>query len=141
MRGRGEVSNEEWAVLVRTAAALSPAGRRAGKAAAGHTRGTEWRMVDSAHGGAVAGTAQEVSTLSDRSPEFSALGAQRATEKPLRALARELHSHGLLPLEDRAYDSDPLDRRLERDYGIELIAPNRENRSRTQDRRKLRRYK
>jgi len=28
---------------------------------------------------------------------------------------------------DRAYDSDPLDRRLERDYGIELIAPNREN--------------
>jgi hypothetical protein len=42
---------------------------------------------------------------------------------------------------DRAYDSDPLDRRLERDYGIELIAPNRENRSQTQDGRKLRRYK
>jgi hypothetical protein len=34
---------------------------------------------------------------------------------------------------DRAHDSDPLDRRLERDYGIELIAPNRENRSQTQD--------
>jgi transposase len=32
---------------------------------------------------------------------------------------------------DRAYDSDPLDRRLKRDYGIELIAPNRENRSQT----------
>jgi transposase len=42
---------------------------------------------------------------------------------------------------DRAYDSDPLDRRLERDYGIELIAPHRENRSKTQDGRKLRRYK
>jgi transposase len=42
---------------------------------------------------------------------------------------------------DRAYDSDGLDQRLERDYGIELIAPNRENRSPTQDRRKLRRYK
>ena len=42
---------------------------------------------------------------------------------------------------DRAYDSDPLDRRLKRDYGIELIAPNRENRSQTQDGRKLRRYK
>jgi len=27
---------------------------------------------------------------------------------------------------DRAYDSDRLDRGLERDYGIELIAPNRE---------------
>ena len=39
---------------------------------------------------------------------------------------------------DRAYDSDPLDRRLERDYGIELIVPNRE--SQTQDGRKLRRY-
>ena len=32
---------------------------------------------------------------------------------------------------DRAYDSDPLHRRLERDYSIELIAPNRENRSQT----------
>jgi transposase len=42
---------------------------------------------------------------------------------------------------DRAYDSDPLDRRLKRDYGIELIAPNRENRSPTRDGRKLRRYK
>ena len=39
----------------------------------------------------------------------------------------------------RAYDSDPLERRLKRDYGIELI--NRENRSQTQDGRKLRRYK
>ena len=42
---------------------------------------------------------------------------------------------------DRAYDSDPLDRRLERDYSIELIRPNRENRNQTQDGRKLRRYK
>jgi len=42
---------------------------------------------------------------------------------------------------DRAYDSDPLDPRLKRDYGIELIAPNRENRSQTQDGSKLRRYK
>jgi hypothetical protein len=41
---------------------------------------------------------------------------------------------------DRAYDSHPLDRRLEREYGIELIAPSRENRSQTQDGRKLRRY-
>lgn len=42
---------------------------------------------------------------------------------------------------DRAYDSDLLDRRLQRDYGIDLIAPNRKNRSQTQDRRELRRYK
>ncbi|MGB9620180.1 MAG: transposase, partial [Armatimonadota bacterium] len=43
---------------------------------------------------------------------------------------------------DRAYDSDPLDARLA-EQGIELIAPHRRNRRkpRTQDGRKLRRYK
>lgn len=41
---------------------------------------------------------------------------------------------------DKAYDSDPLDRRLHEEYGIEMIAPNRHNRSRSQDGRKLRRY-
>lgn len=42
---------------------------------------------------------------------------------------------------DKAYDSDPLDRYLDEEYGIDMIAPNRENRSRTQDGRKLRRYR
>lgn len=43
---------------------------------------------------------------------------------------------------DKAYDSDPLDQKLATDYGIELIAPNRRGRKRrTQDRRKLRRYR
>jgi transposase len=42
---------------------------------------------------------------------------------------------------DKAYDSDPLDRHLEEEYGIKMIAPNRENRSQTQDGRALRRYK
>jgi len=43
---------------------------------------------------------------------------------------------------DRAYDSDPLDSKL-REEGIELIAPHRRNRvkPKTQDGRKLRRYK
>jgi transposase len=43
---------------------------------------------------------------------------------------------------DRAYDSDPLDAQLEAE-GIEMIAPHRRNRKRpkTQDGRKLRRYK
>lgn len=43
---------------------------------------------------------------------------------------------------DRAYDSDPLDNKL-RDEGIEMIAPHRSNRAKpkTQDGRKLRRYK
>ena len=42
---------------------------------------------------------------------------------------------------DKAYDSDPLDRHLEEQYGVEMIAPNRKNRSQTQDGRPLRRYK
>ena len=42
---------------------------------------------------------------------------------------------------DKAYDSDPLDQRLAREYGIELIAPNRQRRRKSQDGRPLRRYK
>lgn len=42
---------------------------------------------------------------------------------------------------DRAYDSDRLDERLADEFGVELIAPNRAKRRRTQDGRKLRRYK
>jgi transposase len=43
---------------------------------------------------------------------------------------------------DKAYDSDPLDEKL-KEKGIELIAPHRSNRKKkkTQDDRKLRRYK
>lgn len=42
---------------------------------------------------------------------------------------------------DRAYDSDKLDEQLTKEFGVELIAPNRAKRRRTQDGRKLRRYK
>lgn len=41
---------------------------------------------------------------------------------------------------DKAYDSDELDAKLE-GRGIEMIAPNRRNRRKTQDGRPLRRYK
>ena len=41
---------------------------------------------------------------------------------------------------DKAYDSDPLDQRL-RQRGIEMIAPNRQKRRKTQDGRPLRRYR
>jgi transposase len=43
---------------------------------------------------------------------------------------------------DKAYDSDPLDEKLQREYGTELVAPHKANRSkpRTQDGRRLRRY-
>lgn len=42
---------------------------------------------------------------------------------------------------DKAYDSDDLDARLADERGIEMIAPNRKNRTKTQDGRPLRRYK
>lgn len=43
---------------------------------------------------------------------------------------------------DKAYDSDPLDRRLQSERGITLIAPHRrDRRRRTQDGRPLRRYR
>ena len=42
---------------------------------------------------------------------------------------------------DKAYDSNALDQRLRQDYGIEMIAPNREGNRRSQDGRQLRRYK
>jgi len=44
---------------------------------------------------------------------------------------------------DMAYDSDPLDKRLAKERGVELIAPHKNNRVRlaTQDGRVLRRYK
>lgn len=42
---------------------------------------------------------------------------------------------------DKAYDSDPLDETMKAQYGVEMIAPNRRNRGRTQDGRKLRRYR
>ena len=41
---------------------------------------------------------------------------------------------------DKAYDSDPLDQKMQ-EQGIEMIAPNRSNRKKTQDGRKLRRYR
>ena len=47
------------------------------------------------------------------------------------------------PLGVKAYDSDPLDQRLKDQQGVEIIAPHKVNRKKlkTQDGRKLRRYK
>lgn len=42
---------------------------------------------------------------------------------------------------DKAYDSDALDVRLAEERRIELIAPNRKNRKKSQDGRPLRRYR
>jgi transposase len=44
---------------------------------------------------------------------------------------------------DKAYDSDPLDKRLAEERGVEMIAPHKDNRCQpcTQDGRPLRRYR
>ena len=42
---------------------------------------------------------------------------------------------------DKAYDSDKLDAKLQEDWSIEMIAPNRRRRSKTQDGHPLRRYR
>ena len=42
---------------------------------------------------------------------------------------------------DKAYDSDGLDKKLAEKYQVEMIAPNRRNRRKTQDGGQLRRYK
>ena len=43
---------------------------------------------------------------------------------------------------DKAYDADALDQTLAKEYGVEMISPNRSNRKqKTQDGRPLRRYR
>lgn len=44
-------------------------------------------------------------------------------------------------IDNKAYDSDALDARLEEAWGIEVIVPNRKKRAKTQDDRPLRRYR
>ncbi len=56
------------------------------------------------------------------------LDAQFLAEAPVRLIG------------DKAYDSDRLDARLAAERDIELIAPNRSGRGKTQDGRQLRRY-
>lgn len=72
-------------------------------------------------------------TIDSASPHQSKLVDETLTGSFLEDLAARL-------IGDKAYDSDPLDRYLE-EYGVQMIAPNRENRSPTQDGRTLRRYK
>ena len=73
-------------------------------------------------------------TIDSASPHESKLVDETLSGSFLDELAARL-------IGDKAYDSDPLDRHLDEEYGIEMIAPNRQNRSQTQDGRTLRRYK
>ena len=80
------------------------------------------------------GTILSVS-IQSASPHEVKLVEQGLEQRFIEALPERL-------IGDRAYDSDPLDQQLKQ-QGIEMIAPHRKNRKKkkTQDGRKLRRYK
>jgi len=85
--------------------------------------------------------------IADRSGLPIAAGIASASPHEI-TLVEETIDNGFLEhapdrlIGDRAYDSDPLDQRLRKERGIELIAPHRSTRKRakTQDGRVLRRY-
>ena len=93
------------------------------------------------------GKGTKLMALADRSGLPLAVHAASASPHEV-TLVEETLAAGFLGEEpervigDRAYDSDSLDAALE-ERGVEMIAPHRRNRTkpRTQDGRKLRRYK
>ena len=201
--------------FVGTDPAVEAAARWEGATAEGPARGVERGVVDSGHGGAVAGVAAEVSSVPDLPSPLSAVGAfggagegvaeageTVASRGPLESggslhrrhvcggekrglgigptkrgkgtkitaitvgnsvpvdvsvqaasphesqLVEEALGHSFLDelparlIGDKAYDSDELDRYLQEQYGVEMIAPHRRNRVHpTQDGRPLRRYR
>jgi transposase len=70
--------------------------------------------------------------VTSASPNESTLVEATLAERHVADLPKRL-------IGDKAYDSDLLDERLQQDQGIELIAPNRRKRKKTQDGRPLRR--
>jgi transposase len=73
--------------------------------------------------------------VTSASPHECALVEETLEQRFLAAVPQRL-------IGDRAYDSDPLDERLRQQYGVELIAPHRKNRSRppTQNSQVLRQH-
>ena len=74
-----------------------------------------------------------------------AIGVTRASPNESTQVEPTLDRRHIGPLPkrmigDKAYDSDPLDRCLQ-ERGVEMIAPNRRKRKKTQDGRPLRRYR
>jgi len=70
--------------------------------------------------------------ITSASPNESTLVDQTLDQRHIAELPKRI-------IGDKGYDSDPLDGRM-RERGIEMIAPNRAKRGKTQDRRPLRRY-
>ena len=71
--------------------------------------------------------------VTSASPNESTLVEDTLAQRHIAQLPQRL-------IGDKAYDSDALDQRLRGQHGIEMIAPNRRRRRRTQDGRPLRRY-
>lgn len=71
--------------------------------------------------------------VTSASPNESTLVEDTLRQRHVSALPERM-------IGDRAYDSDRLDERLRHEQGVEMIAPNRRRRKRTQDGRPLRRY-
>ena len=71
--------------------------------------------------------------VTSASPNESTLVEGTLAQRHIAAVPQRL-------IGDKAYDSDPLDARLQQLHGIEVIAPNRRRRRKTQDGRPLRRY-
>jgi transposase len=70
--------------------------------------------------------------ITSASPNESTLVDETLDQRHIDALPKRI-------IGDKGYDSDPLDGRM-RERGIEMIAPNRAKRKKSQDRRPLRRY-
>ena len=91
------------------------------------------------------GKGTKIMAMADRSGLPLAAHVESASPHEVTLVEDTLEARFLDELPDRligdkAYDSDGLDEQLKED-GIEMIAPNRRNRKKTQDGRPLRRYK
>jgi transposase len=86
--------------------------------------------------------------IADRHGLPVAVGIESASPHEVRLVeatikGRFVRGRPKILIGDRAYDSDPLDRRLRKEMNIRLVAPHKGNRvkSATQDGRELRRYR
>ena len=93
------------------------------------------------------GKCTKIMAVADRSGLPIAISVSRASPHEITLVEATLEARFIeeLPerlIGDKAYDSDPLDEKLA-EHGVELIAPHRSNRrkEKTQDGRKLRRYR
>ncbi len=86
--------------------------------------------------------------IADRSGLPIAAGIEGASPHEIKLVKntlknRFIRSKPALLIGDQAYDSDPLDKHLATNFGVQLVSPHKRNRVKTptQDGRQLRRYR